>query len=276
MAGNVCAPWSLFVQDCSNCLSLCYSASFVRQFFAVEMPPKKRSARQAPAPALTPAIRPNKRARRARLRPEDHDARITSPEPPIAAEELPAQGSVSVDVGVITSTISAVISQAIRTAFSPENLASIIGTNAQPQQPAVAQPAPRLVDRAVEDDVSALTMNTSSQSGTEGVFNLVNTDINGPRPQSMFTSISVPLASRVSPKIKARIWANEYINFGTLLSDSPQNEGKYSLSMSPSEVPSSQPQLTLEPSYASKRITNISQWVSAFTIFVSVYSEKNY
>ena len=155
-------------------------------------------------------------------------------------------------------------------------MASIIGTNAQPQQPAVAQPAPRLVDRAVEDDVSALTMNTSSQSGTEGVFNLVNTDINGPRPQSMFTSISVPLASRASPKIKARIWANEYINFGTLLSDSPQNEGKYSLSMSPSEVPSSQPQLTLEPSHASKRITNISQWVSAFTIFVSVYSEKNY
>ena len=122
MAGNVCAPWSLFVQDYSNCLSLCYSASFVRQFFGVEMPPKKRSARQAPAPALTPAIRPNKRARRARLRPEDHDARITSPEPPIAAEELPAQGSVSVDVGAITSTISAVISEAIRTAFSPENL----------------------------------------------------------------------------------------------------------------------------------------------------------
>ena len=44
--------------------------------------------------------------------------------------------------------------------------------------------------------------------------------------------------------------------------------------MSPSEVPSTQPQLTLEPSHASKRITNISQWVSVFTIFVSVYSEK--
>ena len=171
MAGNVCVPWSLFFQDYSNCLSLCYSASFVRQFFAVEMSPKKCSAKQAPAPALTPAIRPNKRARRTRLRPEDHDARITSPEPPIAAEERPAQGSVSVDVGAITSTISSVI----------------------------------IVDRAVEDDVSALTMNTSSQSGTEGVFNLVNTDINGPRPQSMFTSVSVPLASRVSLKIKARI-----------------------------------------------------------------------
>ena len=90
----------------------------------------------------------------------------------------------------------------------------------------------------------------------------------------MFTRVSGLLASRVSPKIKARIWANEYINFGTLLSDSPQNEGKYSLSMSQSEGPLNQLQLTLEPSHASKRITNISQWFSAFTMFVSVYSEK--
>ena len=55
-----------------------------------------------------------------------------------------------------------------------------------------------------------------------------------------------------------------------LLSDSPQQDGKYSLSMSPSVGgSSSQPQLTLEPCHVSKKITNISQWVSAFNIFVS-------
>ena len=45
--------------------------------------------------------------------------------------------------------------------------------------------------------------------------------------------------------------------------------------MSPSvAVSSSQPQLTLEPCHVSKKITNISQWVSAFNIFVSVYAER--
>ena len=45
--------------------------------------------------------------------------------------------------------------------------------------------------------------------------------------------------------------------------------------MSPSVAgSSSQPQLTLEPCHVSKKIANISQWVSAFNIFVSVYAER--
>ena len=127
------------------------------------------------------------------------------------------------------------------------------------------------MDQAVDDDVIAITMSTA-QSGTAGA--LVNTDRNDLRPQNLFTSMSVTLTSRVSSKIKAKIWANEFISFGTLLSDSPQEVGKYLLSMAPLVGASSQPQLTLEPCHTSKRITNISQWVSAFTILVSVYSEK--
>ena len=42
--------------------------------------------------------------------------------------------------------------------------------------------------------------------------------------------------------------------------------------MSPSVAGSpSHPQLTLDPCHVSKKITNISQWVSAFNIFISVY-----
>ena len=100
------------------------------------------------------------------------------------------------------------------------------------------------------------------------------TILNDSRPQSTFTSISVPLSSRVSAKLKAKIFANEYVNFGALLSSSPNNEGKYSLSMAPSEGSSRRPQITLEPLQNAKRIQSIQQWVSAFNIFVSVYSEK--
>ena len=96
------------------------------------------------------------------------------------------------------------------------------------------------------------------------VLDLVNTGPYDQTPQVQFTSVSVHFTSRVSSKIKAKIWADEYINFGSLLSDSSQHQGKYSLSMSPSVAgSSSQPQLTLEPCHVSKEITNISQWVSA-------------
>ena len=80
----------------------------------------------------------------------------------------------------------------------------------------------------------------------------------------------MPLSSRVSAKLKAKI----YVDFGALLSSSPNNEGKYSLSMAPSEGSSSRPQITLEPLQNAKRIQCIQQWVSAFNMFVSVYSEK--
>ena len=95
-----------------------------------------------------------------------------------------------------------------------------------------------------------------------------------PQPQQIFTSIAVGLPARVSAKLKAKIWANEYVDFGALLSSSPQNEGKYSLSMTPSAGPQCSPQFTLEPSQSNKRITSIHQWASAFNIFVSVYAER--
>ena len=44
--------------------------------------------------------------------------------------------------------------------------------------------------------------------------------------------------------------------------------------MASSEGSSSRPKITLKPLQNAKRIQPIQQWVSAFNIFVSVYSEK--
>ena len=44
--------------------------------------------------------------------------------------------------------------------------------------------------------------------------------------------------------------------------------------MAPSAGSSNNPQLTLEPCHTTKRIHSIQQWVSAFNIFVSVYTER--
>ena len=77
---------------------------------------------------------------------------------------------------------------------------------------------------------TSMSSYANPQSGIGAVDPILdfNTGPYDQRPQVQFTTVSVPLTSRVSSKIKAKIWANEYINFGTLLSDSPQQEGKYS------------------------------------------------
>ena len=70
---------------------------------------------------------------------------------PIEKED--SSGTVLVNVGAISSTISAVVTQAIKTACSPENLASLIDAGNQ-------QEAPGLVDQTVGDEVIAiLTIN---------------------------------------------------------------------------------------------------------------------
>jgi len=106
------------------------------------------------------------------------------------------------DVEAITYTISAVLTQVIKMAFSPENLESLLNNSAR----VVTQDPTGLVEKAVGDSINAITMNTP-QSGTGAVdpVNLVNTGPHDPRPQHHFNSVSVPLSLRVSSKIKAKI-----------------------------------------------------------------------
>jgi hypothetical protein len=86
-----------------------------------------------------------------------------------------------------------------------------------------------------------------------------------------FNSITIPIDAQVSPKIKAKIWANEFIEFGSLLNPYV-GETRYQLSLAQSE--SSVITLSLEPSTKIKPIYSIDAWTSAFQIFVGVYTSK--
>ena len=89
----------------------------------------------------------------------------------------------------------------------------------------------------------------TSNAGKEGLQPIIeNSD---PKPTWVFTSLAVSLAFRVSAKLKAKIWANEYVDFGSLLFSSPQHKEKYSLSMTPSGS-SNHPQVTLKPCHPTK------------------------
>ena len=81
-------------------------------------------------------------------------------------------------------------------------------------------------------------------------------------------SISKPLALGIDPKIKTISWALEYIVLGCVL-----NKKQLKVKFQPTET--SEGGMAWEkqqpPTY---RFANISHWLSAFHIFVSIYSEK--
>ena len=227
------------------------------------MPPSKRSSTKTSAGAAP-------RPKRGRSSAATSMAISNSVALPASdATSSSSSGTVSIDVAALSATVSAVVTEALKTTLSSETLTGILKTldplsrwNQWPWNPPALWVPHEVADIPQDGHASG-----TNRGGAPTI-------LNDSWPQSTFTSISVPLSSRVSAKLKAKIFANEYVDFGALLSSSPNNEGKYSLSMAPSEGSSSRPQITLEPLQNAKRIQSIQQWVSVFNIFVSVYSEK--
>jgi hypothetical protein len=81
------------------------------------------------------------------------------------------------------------------------------------------------------------------------------------------------IKQQVPSKTKTKIWANEYLDFGTFLVTNPQQE-KFSLALSPITSASAQPKLTIEPAQPAKKITGINQWLTAFHNYCAIYLVK--
>lgn len=120
---------------------------------------------------------------------------------------------------------------------------------------------------------------TAGSSLVQGSITAVQKNLTGetigarqPIPDQLFVSSSLPLDARVSDKIRAKIWNEEYIDFGTLIAN-PQLENKYSVTVGNAES-GSMPSLCLEPVSKPKKITTIEAWSSCFLIFVGVYTSK--
>lgn len=82
--------------------------------------------------------------------------------------------------------------------------------------------------------------------------------------------IQLVLVLTRAEKVKTKIFNNEYIDFGVLISNHLAGEDKYQISIVNGR--SGQPSLFFEPSNKPKRIVNIEGWMSAFRIFVTVYT----
>ena len=126
---------------------------------------------------------------------------------------------------------------------------------------------PVSVEEAVSGQLAvirATTAGTKEPGSSEASSNL---DDSG---KLVFSSLALELGGGVSDNIKGKVWADEYVDLGILLSVSPSPD-RYSISINTS-TPSQGAQLTLEPCKPPKKITNINQWISAFNTFVAIYA----
>lgn len=89
-------------------------------------------------------------------------------------------------------------------------------------------------------------------------------------PDELFSNITFDLESEVSDRLKAKIWANEYTDFGSLLEVAPE-ETKYRLSV-PQD--NDNPSLSFEHVKPKLKNLTIDQFLTAFNVFVAVYAAK--
>jgi hypothetical protein len=106
--------------------------------------------------------------------------------------------------------------------------------------------------------------NTCSSSSSTQPVNLSVASPSTPRP---LNSISVPVASFVTDKIKSRIWSNEFISFSQLVQESDERDDTYSLQLSQSD---GTPTLQRRPT-ARKSKLHMTQWLSAWNRFSAIY-----
>lgn len=169
----------------------------------------------------------------------------------------PNSGMINLNLEALSASISAAVQQALQTAVT-STLTSVDGPSLVPET---------VVSQAIESEVSAIT-------STPGQLPQFDNEGTGSRPVTEFRSVAVSLAARVSSKIKAKIWAQEYIDLCSLLSLSPSSNS-YSLSLKANnEISSATPKLVLEPNDKPRRLFHISQWLTAFNTFVAVYTER--
>ena len=88
-------------------------------------------------------------------------------------------------------------------------------------------------------------------------------------PSSNFSRSSLSLG--ISSDIKKKIYQNEFVDFGSLLSSKTTQPNEYTIKISPHNPNSP---LSLVPAHQPRRISSLDQWIKAFLIFKAIYLQK--
>ncbi len=108
-------------------------------------------------------------------------------------------------------------------------------------------------------------------AGAPQLTNINTVEQRSGTPTQIFLSTSLPIDSRVSAKLKGKIWNKEFVNFGSLLGNPGSEKYQFAVQNSDPGLPAS---FCLEPVSRARKITTIEAWHQAFLIFVSIYTQK--
>ena len=90
----------------------------------------------------------------------------------------------------------------------------------------------------------------------------------GEQESPPFPILSVPVDLHIDSKTKAKIHANNFVDFVALLNDSSSQVDQYQLEVTGNRV-------ALVPTSKVTQINNMERWMEAFNVFVSIYSEAH-
>lgn len=112
--------------------------------------------------------------------------------------------------------------------------------------------------------------NTEFNSSTLQLLTGVSTDTgNSTSPRQYEPGVTRPVGLGVDPKIKAKIYANEFVKFASLLPKSPFDADEKFKSIEKDG------QLLFIKSTEAGQIRNLTTWLQAFNVFVAIYCSNH-
>ena len=159
------------------------------------------------------------RGRPKRTRPSSSTSTSSAVPPEVATGT-----SASLDVEALTASITAAVTSTVQAAMKAPS-------QQQTNAPRSANPSSTVAPISVEEALSKqMAILTSPQAGTKETS---SSDVSSQFTSSdklIFSSLALELGGSVTDKIKAKICANEYVDFGLLLTVTPSPD-RYSLSI---------------------------------------------
>ena len=191
----------------------------------------------------------------------------SSPRPATAAPLAPATAITPQQIQEIVSSVTAEVTRRLQTVTTPVPGVDEVPSSSPSGSAASVTESPivRISEHVATPPTAVVQLADSNALGSAHAAisgeTFLAPNSSHVQPTQEYHSISLPIDCRISIKRKNKIWNDEYIDFGSLLSN-PMSDNKFQLSFSSSDA-------GLPPS-----LSVFSGWMNAFRIFVGVYAQK--
>ena len=216
-------------------------------FCRLNMPPKRSNRIRNPS-ARAVAMGaggepPRKKTRRIAVQPNPTNqdlSSVASTDQSVTSSSTAAVGPqpISLSPGILDELVTRVADEVTRR-LSPTNETSTTPINTSrhsdlSEMPLVFNPPPP--DRGVPVPVTSAATTGMAGALVLGPLNNTQASMSGESqlPTELFSSPSLPIDARVSEKLRAKIWNNEFFDFSSLLSN-PVFEDRFQLTISNSD-----------------------------------------